>query len=70
MNIGSNPSETWYLDFETNNIQLCFNIGSNPNETWYLDSSATQHTTLYGEWFYDYKTFNSPLPIYLGNFST
>ncbi len=52
---------------ERNNIQLCLNIGSNPNETWYLDSSITQHTTLHGEW-YDYKTFNSPLPVYLGKF--
>jgi len=55
---------------ETNNIQLCLNIGSNCNETWYLDSNATQHVILHGGWFYDYKIFNSPLPIYLGNFST
>jgi len=40
---------------ETNSIQLCLNIGSNLNETWYLDSSTTQHTTLHGEWFYDYR---------------
>ncbi len=45
---------------ETNSIQLCLNIGSNLNETWYLDSSATQHTTLHGEWFYDYRNLILP----------